>query len=240
MYRPGGLHLHDIKDADHTPRDSNEPWNFGNSGLTPSMMDPNSQSFNMFANQMPGYYTPTPGGTSTLYHNQAGDLHTPGFGGVGLGTPLSLPTSESALNAGHQAAAYGFHPQLPQHLQQQQFHNVNPFQVHEATGFPPHQFSHHPSFEHMDSQVGESPIEDMNIDVNMHQHQQHSPHMLFHSQHLHNAMQQPLAHPSGETLVAQSCSAFSIADFLQIPIPCHAKCANRDDQAIQTKFRSHT
>ena len=198
LSRPIGPHPHDInKDADPTPRDSNETWNFGNSGLTPSMMDPNSHSFNMFANQMPGYYTPTPGGTSTLYHNQAGDLHTPGYG-VGLGTPLSLPTSEGSLNAGHQVAAFhGFHAHLPQHLQQQPFQNVNPFHMHQQTAFPPHQFTHQPSFEQMEGPVGESPVDDMNMDMEMH-HQSHSPHMLFHSQSLQNTMQPPPVHPSGE------------------------------------------
>ena len=188
---------HDIKDEDHTPHDSDEPWSFGTSGLTPSMMDPNSQNFSMFANQMPGYYTPTPGGTSTLYHNQAGDLHTPGFG-MGLGTPLSLPTSEGTLHAGQQAAAFhGFQAHLPQHIQHQPFQNVNPFQMHQQAGYPPHHFTHHPSFEHLEGPVGESPIEDMNLDVNMHQHQ-HSPHMLFHSQSLQNTMQPPSTHPSGD------------------------------------------
>lgn len=185
------------KDADHTPRDPNEPWNFGSSGLTPSMMDPNSQHFNMFANQMPGYYTPTPGGTNTLYHHQAGDLHTPGLV-MGLGTPLSLPTSESALHAGHQAAAFhGFHAHLPQHVQQHPYQDVSPYHIHQQEGFPPHQFTHQPSFEHLDAHVGDSPVEDVHMDVRMHQ-QDHSPQMLFHSQSLKNTMQPPAVHPSGE------------------------------------------
>lgn len=198
--RPLDAQSHDLKDGDPTPRGSTEPWNFGTSGLTPSMMDPNSQTFNMFANQMPGYYTPTPGGTNTLYHHQAGDLHTPGFG-MGLGTPLSLPTSESALNAGHQAAAFhGFHPQLPQHVHQQPFQNVNPFQMHQQPGFPPHQFTHQPAYEHLDGPIEESPVDDMNLDINL--HQEHSPHMLFHSHTLQHTMQPPRPiHPSGEKYV---------------------------------------
>ena len=191
---------HDMKDSDPNARDSNDHWNFGTSGLTPSMMDPNSQSFNIFANQMPGYYTPTPGGTSTLYHHQAGDLHTPGYT-MGLGTPLSLPTSEGALHAGHQAAAFqGFHAHIPQHIQQQPFHNVNPYQMHQQTGFPPHQFSHEPSFEHLDPHVGESPVDDMGMEVSMSQ-QHHSPHMLFHSSALQSTMQPPPMHPNGEKSV---------------------------------------
>lgn len=165
------------------------------------MMDPNSQNFNMFANQMPGYYTPTPGGNTALYHNQAGDLHTPGFG-MGLGTPLSLPTSEGALHAGHQAAAFhGFHAHLPQHIQHQPFHNIDPFHMHQQDGFPPHQFTHQPSFEQLEGPVGDSPVDDMNVDMHLHHHHQqqhHSPQMLFHSQTLQNAMQPPSIHPLGE------------------------------------------
>ncbi|CAK1359142.1 unnamed protein product [Cercospora beticola] len=190
---------HDIKDADPTPRGSNEPWNFGTSGLTPSLMDPNSHSFNMFANQMPGYYTPTPGGTNTLYHNQAGDLHTPTFG-MGLGTPLSMPTSESALHAGQQGAPFhGFQPGLPQHMQQpqqQQFQNMNPFHMHQQ-GFAPSQFSHQNSFDDLQGPVGDSPVDDMGLDMGLpHPHQ--SPDMLFRPPNMHTTMQPPPLHPSAE------------------------------------------
>ena len=198
IFRPNDHQPHDLKDANPTPRDSNEAWNFGTSGLTPSMMDPNSQSFNMFANQMSGYYTPTPGGHSTLFHSQAGDLHTPGLA-MGLGTPLSLPTSESGLHAGHQAAAFhGFHGHLQQHVQPPPFQNVNPFHMHQQQGFPPHQFTHQPSFEQLDGPDGVSPIDDLGMDMNMHHHHQQSPQMLFHSHALQNSMQPPAAHPSGE------------------------------------------
>lgn len=185
------------QDPDHTPRLASEAWNFGNSGLTPSMMDPNSHSFNMFANQVPGYYTPTSGGTSTLYHPQAGDLHTPGFS-MGLNTPLSLPTSEGALNAGHQGAVFpGFHAHLPPQVPQQAFQNVNPFQMHQQQAFPPHQFINQPSFEHMGGAVGESPVDDMSLDVHMHQQTQ-SPQVPFHSHSLQNHMQPLPAHQLGE------------------------------------------
>lgn len=137
----------DIKDADPTPRGNNEPWRF-----TPSLLDPNSFAFTSFANQPPGYYTPTPGGTNTLYHSQAGDLHTPGFS-FGLGTPLSLPTSEGAMHAGQTAPTaahlHGFNPHtIGAH---HHFTNQNPFamQPQHPQAFAPHQFSHQPSaFEH--------------------------------------------------------------------------------------------
>lgn len=151
----------------------------------------------MFANQMPGYYTPTPGGTSTLYHNQAGDLHTPGLG-VGLGTPLSLSTSESAMNAGHQGAPFqAFHGHMNPHMQQQQFQNMNPFHMHHQPAFPPQQFTHQAPFDHMDGTIDESPVDDINMDVNLH-HAHHSPEMLFHSQSLAKTLQAPQIHPAGE------------------------------------------
>jgi hypothetical protein len=136
----------DIKDHDPTPRGNDQPWRF-----TPSLLDPNSFAFTTFANQPPGYYTPTPGGTNTLYHSQAGDLHTPGFS-FGLGTPLSLPTSEGGIHAGQPASAahlHGFNPQaLGGHAH---FQNVNPFglQPQHSQAFAPHQFTHAPSaFDH--------------------------------------------------------------------------------------------
>ncbi|KAG9231041.1 CP2 transcription factor-domain-containing protein [Amylocarpus encephaloides] len=108
----------DIKDLDPTPRAQNDQWRF-----TPSLLDPNSFAFSNFANQLPGYYTPTLGGTSTLYHNQAGDLHTPGMGlGMGLGTPLSMPTSSDDVHASVTMDMPGFGQHMPP-----QFDGYNPF-----------------------------------------------------------------------------------------------------------------
>ncbi|KAK3117144.1 hypothetical protein LTR53_001801 [Teratosphaeriaceae sp. CCFEE 6253] len=190
-------HQHDLKDGEPTPRGGHDAWTFGTSGLTPSMMDPNSHDFNMFANQMPGYYTPTPGGTNTLYHPQAGDLHTPGYG-FALGTPLSMPTSEGALHAGHQVAAFqGFQTQLPQHMQQSFAQEIDPFQMQQH-GFPPHHFTHHPSLEVMDSRGDDSPGEDFGMDAHGQQHQNQSQDMAFQPHSMHRAMQPPPLHPSGD------------------------------------------
>ncbi|KAG6016549.1 hypothetical protein E4U43_003544 [Claviceps pusilla] len=117
-------------DQDPTPRASHEPWRF-----TPSLLDPNSYAFNAFANAPPGYYTPTPGGSNTLFHSQAGDLHTPTLGAGGIGTPLSLPTSGDTIDTIPSSAAVldmaGFQP-----LQPHQFHHFNPF-VQTAQPPPP-------------------------------------------------------------------------------------------------------
>src|SRR3954463_7789634 len=118
LFRHQSLGHDELKDLDPTPRAQHEPWRF-----TPSLLDPNSFAFSNFANQPPGYYTPTPGGTNTLYHNQAGDLHTPGMGiGMGLGTPLSLPTSTDGMHTNTMMDMSAFSHQMPP-----QFHNYNPF-----------------------------------------------------------------------------------------------------------------
>ena len=96
-----------------TPKPFNDAWRF-----TPSIMDPNSYAFSAFANQPPGYYTPTPGGFATLYHPQAGDLHTPG---MGMNTPLSLPHSVDGLHAQDQLMHL-------QHFNPQLVHQSHPFQ----------------------------------------------------------------------------------------------------------------
>ncbi|KAM7221913.1 CP2 transcription factor domain containing protein [Rhypophila decipiens] len=128
---------HEFRDQDPTPRASNEPWRF-----TPSMLDSHSFSFAQFTHQPGGYYTPTPGGTNTLYHPQAGDLHTPTLSlGMGLGTPLSMPTTDGTLNTGTTSMDLtGFH----HGFQAQHFHNYNPF-VHPPApqpSFAPSSFVH--------------------------------------------------------------------------------------------------
>jgi hypothetical protein len=96
-----------------TPKPFTDAWRF-----TPSLMDPNSYAFSAFANQPPGYYTPTPGGYGTLYHHQAGDLHTPG---MGMNTPLSLPHSIHGLHAQDQLMhLHHFNPHL--------LHQPHPYQ----------------------------------------------------------------------------------------------------------------
>lgn len=185
---------HDLKDLDPTPRGNQDQWRF-----TPSMLDPNSFAFTNFANQPPGYYTPTPGGTNTLYHSQAGDLHTPGFS-MGLGTPLSMPTSEGPFHPGHAANApmHGFAAQgIAPHL----FHNPNPFAFQQPhaqhpQAFAPHQFSHHPStFESFEPHREEPKPEEMRLDVEM---AEHSPVMPFQGPPIGSVLRKPLPPPSLE------------------------------------------
>lgn len=148
MYRAyadnAGSHNDHLKDTDPTPRGTNEPWTF-NTNLTPSVLDPDSHQFNTFADQLPGYYTPPTGNHHALMHShRAGDLHTPGFN-MGLNTPLSMPTSEEAMQTGHSAApmdAFQFQPQMHHSMQQNQFHSMNPFQMHNQQAFAPQDFHH--------------------------------------------------------------------------------------------------
>ncbi len=135
--------IDDLKDHEHTPKGLHDQWR-----LTPSIMDPNSFAFASFANQPPGYYTPTPGSVNTLYHSQAGDLHTPGMG-MNIGTPLSLPTSGDPLHADSAVDLHQFHPQL---LQQ--------------TAFAPSSFVHQDSgYDALDNPGDGSPLQGVNMNV---------------------------------------------------------------------------
>ena len=169
--------------------------------MTPSMLDPDSYTFTSFANQPPGYYTPTPGGTSTLYHSQAGDLHASNFS-FGLNTPLSLATSEASISAGQTSisaatsattALPGYQPPAiaPHHFQ-----NPEPFSLH----IPPHQAFMDPSYGHQASGIdhtGHVPhsapaIGDMQLDMDL---PEHSPLLSFHGSGFDaSAVRQPKVH----------------------------------------------
>ncbi|KAE8839073.1 hypothetical protein HRS9139_03456 [Pyrenophora teres f. teres] len=107
---------------------------------------PQQLRFYFFCKPTTGLLYPTPGGTNTLYHSQAGDLHTPGFS-FGLGTPLSLPTSEGGVHAGQLAPSTHLHGFNHHALGTHHFQNVNPFgiQPQHSQSFAPHQFTHQPS-----------------------------------------------------------------------------------------------
>ena len=127
--------LEEAKEHDATPKGLHEQWRF-----TPSLMDPNSFAFTAFANQPPGYYTPTPGGLNTLYHSQAGDLHTPGMG-MNLGTPLSLPHTSNILSATHPNVS----------LQHYQPHLLQPHQFEHLPNYAPQQVFGPSFLQHKDS-----------------------------------------------------------------------------------------
>ncbi|KAK3985602.1 CP2 transcription factor-domain-containing protein [Cladorrhinum sp. PSN332] len=151
-----------FRDQDPTPRAAaaNEPWRF-----TPSLLDPGSFSFTNFGNPG-GYYTPTPGGTNTLYHPRAGDLHTPTLGlGLGLNTPLSMPTSQGAIHPGTTSMDIGsYHDSYhPQHFQQP-FHGFIQHPPPPQPSFAPSTFLHQDTgYETMDqdgSPIDSDPAEE--------------------------------------------------------------------------------
>lgn len=99
------------EDLDPTPRAPGEPFRF-----TPSLLDPNSSAFAAFANQPPGYYTPTPGAPNAVFSNHVNELPTPNMG-ISIGTPLSM--SNCMTMAPVTAPDLTFAPQT---IQPHQFH----------------------------------------------------------------------------------------------------------------------
>jgi hypothetical protein len=230
---------------DPTPRANADQWRF-----TPSLLDPNSFAFTSFANQPPGYYTPTPGGTNTIYHPQAGDLHTPGFT-MGLGTPLSIPNSDGGAHAA-QTAGQSFNPQT---LAPSVFNNPNPFayashsqhsqhhshhdhsqhdhsqshqQQHQQT-FAPHQFSHQPSFDHF-HHADQTKIDHFPADVEMQEHT---------DTHMDTYLQRPidvhLAHGAQTSLGLEK-----YVDNMELLQSAHSPFLADDQIADMNSFRYHS
>jgi hypothetical protein len=107
---------------------------------------------------------------------------------MGLGTPLSLPTSEGSISAGHGTNApvtgHGFHGH---HSMAQVFQNPNPFGFqqqqhhhHHHQTFPPHHFTQQPThYENFQPTEPPKMEESMSLDVEM---QEHSPTAAFGAQ----------------------------------------------------------
>ncbi|KAF7928842.1 uncharacterized protein EAE97_009684 [Botrytis byssoidea] len=160
----------EIHDPDPTPRARDDVaawrWTPGLLGSSSSNFDSNSFGFpsSSFVNATPGPYTLTPGGTNTVYHPQAGDLHM-GMGmgmnmgmGMGMGPPLSIPTTTDGL---HTETMMGM-PNFPTH----DFHDFNPFAhshhhqpQQQPTSYAPSSFIHQDTgYETMDHDG--SPMDD--------------------------------------------------------------------------------
>ena len=117
-------------------------------------MDPNSFAFTSFANQLPGYYAPTPGAANTVYQSQAGDLHTPHMA-MNIANPLSMSSA-----GGLPTDATVDMSQLQHPLGSHQFQNIDPYA--QPPSFAPSTFIHHdPIYEPMDA-----PMEGINGHVN--------------------------------------------------------------------------
>ncbi|CAG8942200.1 unnamed protein product [Penicillium salamii] len=122
------IESHDVKFSNNNPNDRT-PRNMHELGLTPSWMEPGSYSMMPIANQHSGFYTPNSGGMGAIFHNQAGDLHTPT--GMHLITPLSL----SGFPPGHHPHATGFEPFNPHFLNAMNDMNQYPQQSYAPSAF---------------------------------------------------------------------------------------------------------
>jgi hypothetical protein len=142
----------DDHDKDRTPRAHGEGWRF-----TPSIMD---TAYASFTHHLPSYYTPTPGGINTIYHHSAGDLHTPRFG-TGLGTPLSMPTTDSSM---HTIPAAEMH-ELPPTMNPHEFHNFQSFDP--QRGFAPADFGQHTAYNPTEEAISEQIDNHHQIDTEM-------------------------------------------------------------------------
>ena len=170
----------EMKDHDEISHETNEHWRF-----TPSMLDTNSFSFAAFANQPPGYYTPTPGGMNTLYHSQAGDLHTPGMG-IHLGTPLSMPISEASMHAASSIDMNAFNPQM---LHAQAFNQQMQYAPQQS--YAPSSFVHQDSgYGAMDASNDGSPENDVQMEDRMTKGAQLA---AVHPGHMENTLTAPLS-----------------------------------------------
>lgn len=123
------IESHDVKFSNNNNPNDRTPRNMHELGLTPSWMEPGSYSMMPIANQHSGFYTPNSGGMGAIFHNQAGDLHTPT--GMHLITPLSL----SGFPPGHHPHATGFEPFNPHFLNTMNDMNQYPQQSYAPSAF---------------------------------------------------------------------------------------------------------
>ncbi|CAG7937172.1 unnamed protein product [Penicillium nalgiovense] len=126
-----------ITNNDRTPRNMHEL------GLTPSWME--SASYSMMPAVNTSFYAPTSSGMGPMFHNQAGDLHTPT--GMHLMTPLSgMP----AVHNHHSISFEPFHPQFMNPM-----NDMNPYT--QQPSYAPSAFVHRDSgYDAMDDTLDES------------------------------------------------------------------------------------
>lgn len=121
------------------------PRNLQDLNFSPSWMDPTAmQMMSSFAGQHPGFYTPNSAGMGAVFHNQAGDLHTP-TAGLNMVTPISMSNAIPGSQHGHPAHLdqQFNHQYLSQHLPE-----MNPY-IQQAS-YAPSAFMHRDSFDAMD------------------------------------------------------------------------------------------
>ncbi|KAJ5283359.1 hypothetical protein N7505_001339 [Penicillium chrysogenum] len=142
---------HDVRlpttNNDRTPRNKHEP------GLTPSWVESASYSMMPPANQHTSFYAPTSSGMGAMFHNQAGDLHSPT--GVHLMTPLSgMP----AVHNHHSVSFEPFHPGFMNPM-----NDMNPYT--QQPSYAPSAFMHRDSgYDTMDDTLDES-LNDVHVET---------------------------------------------------------------------------
>ncbi|KAJ5634277.1 hypothetical protein N7528_002119 [Penicillium herquei] len=154
-YRPT-MQSHDIKLEDHNMKFTNErtPRNFQDLNFSPSWMDPGSMQMMSLAGQHPGFYTPNSGGMGAIFHNQAGDLHTPTVG-LHTMTPLSL-SNQVAPPPQHGMDHFN------QHYMAQQMPDMNPYM--QQPSYAPSAFMQRGGYDVMDETVDDSSMNEFPID----------------------------------------------------------------------------
>ncbi|KAJ5188602.1 CP2 transcription factor [Penicillium cf. griseofulvum] len=143
---------HDIKfpitNNDRTPRNMHEL------GLTPSWMESASYSMMPSVNHHPNFYTPTSAGMGAMFHNQAGDLHTPT--GMHLVAPLS---SMSAVHNHHSNGFEPFHPQFMNPMHDMSLYTQQP-------SYAPSAFMHRDTgYDAMDDTLDDSSLNGAHIET---------------------------------------------------------------------------
>ena len=142
---------HDVKlpitNNDRTPRTMHEL------GLTPSWMESASYSMMPPVNPHSGFYTPTSSGMGAMFHNQAGDLHTPT--GMHLMTPLGMP----AVHNHHSIGFEPFHPHFMNPV-----HDMIPYT--QQPSYAPSAFMHRDSgYDAMDDTLDDSSLNDVHAET---------------------------------------------------------------------------
>jgi hypothetical protein len=154
-FRPMGTDMK-MDEADLKFPNDRTPRNLQDLNFAPSWVDPNAMPMMSLASQYPGFYTPNSGGMGAIFHNQAGDLHTPTVG-MNMITPLSL---SNPLPAQTTQGLDQFNPQyLGQHVPE-----INPYV--QPASYAPSAFIHsrEAGYDAMDESVDNSSLNDIPVD----------------------------------------------------------------------------
>lgn len=136
------------------------PRNLQDLNFSPSWMDPTAmQMMSSFAGQHPGFYTPNSAGMGAVFHNQAGDLHTP-TAGLNMITPLSISNAMSGSQQGHHPAHMD--QEFNQQYMSQHLPDINPYM--QQASFAPSAFMHRDSFDAMDESGDNRSIPSLPVD----------------------------------------------------------------------------